>query len=499
MTSFKFEFVYNTAMQNTTRWDLMGLASLAIFAGALYWSSIQSPSETSNLKQDILDQGAEVRLGHEWMGLYFKEKRVGYFHIHKTSAKPGIEYKVVGKIQQVGLLDKKLSLDINLSAFLDESMALTRFQFALDAGPASIEGRGVVVGQQLKLAITTAGVTREDSLKLKSTPVLRETLGPRLARLALTPGAVHTMSIFDPITQRNQRVTITVEGPEDVMVVDRMVKATRIRQSLNGMTLYAWINQRGEMLRQELGFGMVAVRETKLQATAPVDSVSFIEQTMISAPGMPKKTDALKTLTLSLGGVELTGFKLGDRRQVIDGRLLKVTREPSSVGLPLPARSDDASDLASTLLIQSDSEKIRAKATAAIGASTETIGAAQLLMEWVSKWVEDAPVIGVPSALETLKTRRGDCNEHTTLFVALARSVGIPTRFVTGIAYLKGRFGYHAWAEVLTKDGWLSVDPTWNQMPVDVGHIAFVRGGLSHQASLVQLMGQLTLSVVEYR
>ncbi|MEE2755061.1 MAG: transglutaminase-like domain-containing protein [Myxococcota bacterium] len=499
MTSFKVEFVYNAAMQNTTRWDLFGLVGLAVFAGVLYWSSIQTPSDTSNLKQDILDQGTEVRLGHEWMGLYFQEKRVGYFHIHKTAAKPGVDYRVVGKIQQLGLLNKKLSIEIKLSASLDESMTLTRFQFELDAGPASITGRGVVVGQQLKLAITTAGVTRQDSLKLKSTPVLRETLGPRLAKLALTPGAVHTMSIFDPITQRNQRVTITVEGYEDVVVVDRLVKATRIRQSLNGMTLHAWINQRGEMLRQELGFGMVAVRETKLQATAPIDDVSFIEQTMINAPGMPKKADELNTLTLRLGGTELAGFNLDDRRQVFDDGLLKVTKEQSSTGLQLPARPERAADLESTLLIQSDSDEIREQATDAVGPSTDSIGAAKALMEWVSNQVEDAPVIGVPSALETLKTRRGDCNEHTTLFVAMARSIGIPTRFVTGIAFLNGRFGYHAWAEVLTKEGWLSVDPTWGQMPVDVGHIAFVRGGLSRQASLVQLMGQLTLSVVEYR
>ena len=485
-------------MQKTTRWDLIGLVGLAVFSAALYLSSSQIPSDTSNLKQDILDQGRDVRLGHEWMGLYFKEKRVGYFHIHKRAAKPGIEYRVTGQIQQVGLMNKKLNLELQLSAFLDESMTLTRFQFELDAGPASIEGRGVVVGQDLKLAITTAGVTREDSIKLKSTPVLRETLGPRLAQLALTPGAVHTMTIFDPVTQRNQRVTVTVDGQEDVMVVDRMVKATRIRQSINGMTLNAWINQRGEMLRQELGFGMVAIRETKLQATAPVESVSFIEQTMINAPGMPKTVEALKTLTLRLNDVDLKAFKLADRRQTVAGRVLKVSQESLGDGLEIPVKSAETTDLEATLLIQSDSAKIKSQATAVIGPATDTVRAAQSLMKWVSEWVDDAPVIGVPSALETLKTKQGDCNEHTTLFVAMARSVGIPARFVTGIAYIKGRFGYHAWAEILTADGWLSVDPTWDQMPVDVGHIAFVRGGLSNQASLVQLMGRLSISVIEF-
>ena len=32
--------------------------------------------------------------------------------------------------------------------------------------------------------------------------------------------------------------------------------------------------------------------------------------------------------------------------------------------------------------------------------------------------------VGIPSAMQVLDTRRGDCNEHTQLFVALARAVG---------------------------------------------------------------------------
>ena len=117
-------------------------------------------------------------------------------------------------------------------------------------------------------------------------------------------------------------------------------------------------------------------------------------------------------------------------------------------------------------------------------------------MVWVADTVQDESVVGIPSALETLKTRKGDCNEHSTLFIALARAVGIPTRMVTGLVYIKGRFGYHAWVEVKGRDGWVNVDPTWKQMPVDVGHIAMLRGGLSKQAQLTQLMGRLQIEVV---
>ena len=132
----------------------------------------------------------------------------------------------------------------------------------------------------------------------------------------------------------------------------------------------------------------------------------------------------------------------------------------------------------------------------AIGHARDTVTAARRLKDWVHHRLEQTAVPGVPSALETLDARVGDCNEHSTLFAALARSVGIPTRIVVGLVYADGRFGYHAWNEVLAADGWLSVDATWNQMPVDVGHLAMLRGGLSEQARLLPLMGRLQLTVV---
>ena len=38
----------------------------------------------------------------------------------------------------------------------------------------------------------------------------------------------------------------------------------------------------------------------------------------------------------------------------------------------------------------------------------------------------------MPSALETLKHRQGDCNEHAVLLTALARASGIPATYGSG-------------------------------------------------------------------
>jgi transglutaminase-like putative cysteine protease len=103
--------------------------------------------------------------------------------------------------------------------------------------------------------------------------------------------------------------------------------------------------------------------------------------------------------------------------------------------------------------------------------------------------------MGVPSAARVLQERKGDCNEATTLFVALARSAGLPARTVSGLLYVNGRFYYHAWAEVYLSD-WVPVDPTFDQLPADASRIPFAVGGLARQVELVPRIGRLTLEVL---
>ena len=101
----------------------------------------------------------------------------------------------------------------------------------------------------------------------------------------------------------------------------------------------------------------------------------------------------------------------------------------------------------------------------------------------------------LPSALAVFEGRRGDCTEHTTLFVALARAAGVPARPVAGLLLVDGRLYYHDWAEVYL-NGWVAVDPTLDQMPADAGHLRLVIGGLARQMELTRLIGKLRLEVL---
>lgn len=72
------------------------------------------------------------------------------------------------------------------------------------------------------------------------------------------------------------------------------------------------------------------------------------------------------------------------------------------------------------------------------------------------------------SALQTLKSREGDCTEHSVLAVALCRSIGIPARPVFGVALTRQQevAGHrkdvligHQWLEVWINGKWYPLDP----------------------------------------
>ena len=87
------------------------------------------------------------------------------------------------------------------------------------------------------------------------------------------------------------------------------------------------------------------------------------------------------------------------------------------------------------------------------------------LLEFVSDYIEDdLGLTYTRTVYDIIEGKSGDCSEHSQLFNVLARSVGIPSREVSGYAYdyESNTFIGHAWNEVVMYGLWIPVDPTWN-------------------------------------
>jgi transglutaminase-like putative cysteine protease len=211
----------------------------------------------------------------------------------------------------------------------------------------------------------------------------------------------------------------------------------------------------------------------------------------------------VRRMRLRLSGIEGAGLPAGDMEgisQRVDGGIVEL-RDPQAL---TPGRGDPsaAQYLAAEPFIESDAPEILAEADIAVRGVTGIRNRAERLTRYVNALLDKKPTVSLPSAREVLRTKVGDCNEHTALYVAMARALGIPARIAVGLVYIHGAFYYHAWPEVYIaeQDGrglWLPVDPTLNQFPADATHLRLTRGGLAKQAAILPLIGRIKIDVLD--
>ncbi len=132
--------------------------------------------------------------------------------------------------------------------------------------------------------------------------------------------------------------------------------------------------------------------------------------------------------------------------------------------------------------IDSENPDIIAKAAELAEGEDDAFKVAFKLASWVEENVKyDLNTLTVKASQKAswvLEHKEGVCDEMTSLFVAMARSQGIPARFVSGVSYTTSElfdenWQPHAWAEVYFPEvGWVSFDIAFGEYGyVDVTHI----------------------------
>jgi hypothetical protein len=425
-------------------------------------------------------------------------------------------------------------------ALLSRTLRLQRVDVTFDGDLGPFVAHGRVLGDSiLRVSIVSDGDSQVTRIKLTG-PITLPTLLP--LRLAfggeLQRGRTYTARLFDPLLLAMREVTVRVAAESTLVVADSAdldsttmvwgpehfdtVRAFRIDQEANGVRVTSWIDAQGRVVRASTPVGFatersafeIAYENFRRRDTARVARNSaapgegdIVPVTALAAgvrADLPSAGGGLAQLRVRLSGTDLRGFDglLPGGRQRLAGDTLEVTREGSLLAHATPYRlpSRDTA-LARWLqpepLIQSRDPRIASQARLIVGGGRDRspARAAELLTHWVHDNLRRQVAASVPSAEKVLETRRGDCNEYATLYVALARAAGLPSRTVSGLVYLNGRFYYHAWAEVYLGD-WVAVDPTFNQYPADAAHLRFAIGGLARQVELFPLIGRLKLEVL---
>jgi Flp pilus assembly protein TadD len=168
-------------------------------------------------------------------------------------------------------------------------------------------------------------------------------------------------------------------------------------------------------------------------------------------------------------------------------------RHPGSekaIQLPV-ANAELAQYLKPTGEFASDKKEVIDRARQIAGNDRDAWSVARKLADWTHKNLQ-WKMVQRADAVQTLATREADCSEFSALFVAMARSLGLPARMVSGLAYTGNTFGGHAWVEVWV-GRWIELDPTWGTDFVDATHIRNATNALLTTAAL----NQIELEVLE--
>ena len=459
-------------------------------------------ASSTNLATDLARYGSTA----QWRGVYYRGEKIGFTVSQAVALDDGFELQEDGRLQ-MALLGATTAARIRTTARVDRAFALRSFEFSLDPGTGPIEVRGTVDGLVLQLDIVTAGGTRHERRELAEAPIMGLTLARRLAAEGLTPGARHEWHVFDPATLSNAPMTLTVGERENIATESRrIIPAFRVEMEFSGLRTTSWVTDTGEVVREESPMGLITTLETaeraQAMAVAPRNRTDMIETAAVK-PVMSQRIDEprnVRLLRMRIDGAELSGPDVQGAGQTVNGNIIEL-RDPQGLRAVAGDR-DVAQYLRPEPFIESDAPEIIAEARVAVAGAKDTREKAEQLTRYVSALLEKKPTVSLPSAREVLRTKVGDCNEHTALFVAMARASGIPARIAVGLTFVRGAFYYHAWPEVYIDEGrgrglWLPVDPTLNQFPADATHLRFARGGLDKQAAILPLIGQIELTVLD--
>ncbi len=485
--------------------------SFALFSCApAYFSPVRAPSEILQIKSL-----ADLPYRELWAGIVFNGEKVGFTHLKITPVSDEelfrLESEAHLRIRFLGL-DKGISMKSEDLVTADLASLSFQHEIRMDEKTSRIEGTirdGVLQtvqksGKEVNSVATKLGGPLYPAGAINLYPVLR---GMRI-------GAQYRYDVYDPQTQSVTPVVQTVASFEESRKLG-LEPSWKLKTSMMGHDAETWINQKGEAIF-ELGMKgvLITYRESEAEARRYLSETSLNKKDLILDFSVVKTEKPLACpreaayLEVALTGITgelplLQGPGQEASPNPSDGasaiyRIRRNLDSPEKIkGLQYSA--DTYPFTLPVAQIESDHPEIIKTAREVTNGIPDPLGKVRRLANWVADEVKDEAVDSF-SALEVLHTKKGECQAHTMLYAALARALGIPTRLAGGIVYMEGvGFLYHAWAES-DVGGWVSVDPTFDQVGIDATHIKFAEGpGWASIIPLGRVVGRVKATVIDYK
>ena len=450
----------------------------------------------------VITSMAEGR--EEWAGIFIQGERIGYSFTKLAHADSGLTVENITRMT-ITMMNQTRTLTTHVFAQTDRDYTLREYSLELrNGGEQRVEGK--ITGRRLELTSFTQGKEYKQTIELKDKPYFPDAIEEVIKNKGLKPGEEAAIPYFDPTTQSSATARIKMMGEEQVQVLDETKTGTRVELTFMGINSILWLDEDFHLIKElSPAMGLEIIPLSKEQALAEItpdkafDLITFFSVKL--EPPTPDPT-TLKYLKIQMDDITTEDLDLTDDYQqleseqpiIIASTLADLTALPD-LSLPI---DDQKEFLQPSAYIQCADPQIKNKAKEMIGNEDNAVKAVGRLVNGVYRFLEKNPTASLPSALEVLETRRGDCNEHAILFAALARAAGIPTKIYVGLVNLNGyAYYYHAWCAVWLGK-WVPVDPTFDQFPADVGHLKLKEGEIAEQAAVLKVVGKLKITSIRY-
>jgi hypothetical protein len=497
----------STAISTRPRWRRPLGAAIVLFW--LLMMGLLARRELGGRRVEALPPDAPGRASRETLHLALKSaagERVGLFQMaqaaERRQERDGVRTTLLARVA-LDLFGK--DSDLRLQGVFWQGGDLAEISARARSGDTDFKVEGRLAGGKLEATLDSAGEQVPFSLDLGRQLFLGSGLGASLRLPTCSEGEILRFESFDPLTLSSTPARLECLDEETLFLAGEHVRVRKMVVGSGGLESAAWVDADGNVLRAETPFGFVLEKISAQEAMEPfgdasaagdaaADGPGWLGFTMVKPTGVAPFRGARRlVLTVAGGPPPPSDDAQGPLRD--GGFEIFADRRPGAAG-ERPAEL--APFLRAEPLIQSDHPRIAEMARQIVGAEKDPAKQALLLHEWVFRRLDKEPVLSLPSAIEVLERRRGDCNEHAVLYVALARALGLPSRVAIGLVWSDEQAGffYHAWPEVLLEDGWHRYDPTLDQAAADATHVKLLEGGVESWPQLLTFLGRLEIAVL---
>jgi len=478
------------------------LLALALLGGcASRYFRDAGPPPTEPVRTEL----AGLRWQEYWTGIIFNGDKVGFSRlaVHVAPDAPG-HYVIESEASLLfRLLGFEKTVQMRSEDVVDADLTLVRFRYWHNLDGNALEVRGERHDGALRTTILTGGRSSERRLQPDGPvyPASALTLMPVIRGLAV--GREYRYQIYSGETQSLLDVHQTVEGYEQSELFPG--KAFKVRTVASGHRATTWIDAHGRpQLELALNGVIISALETPTEAKrylalAALNKRDTLIDFSLVRPDRPlDRPRSIRRLRVSLAGAP---------QAPPDGPGQRCTAESGNwvcellAGAVEPASAVEASAryLQSSVTVPADTRAIRDAVLRIVGTEQDPRKQIDMILQWIQANIRRMPV-DVFSALDVLERREAECQGHAYLYAALARSLGIPTRVVNGLAHSEAADGflYHSWAESYLDDGWHAVDPTFGQPVADATHLKLIEGeSISDLLPLLDWVGKVRITVLE--